>query len=87
MQVSCGTSESPGRTTRARTSRSTSRLMLKQGTHLKAVSERLGRAGIAITADLYSHVLPGLQASAAAQLERLFAEPAAAAHWRSISSC
>jgi integrase len=46
-------------------------LMLKQGTHLKVVLERLGHASIAITADIYSHVAPGLQATAAAQLDQL----------------
>jgi len=33
-------------------------LMLAQGTHVKIVSERLGHSGVAITLDLYSHVLP-----------------------------
>jgi integrase len=46
-------------------------LMLLQGTHLKIVSERLGHASIAITADTYSHVQPGLQAAAAARLDQL----------------
>ena len=50
-------------------------LMLKQGTHLKVVSERLGHASIAVTADIYSHVDPGLQAQAAEQLDELFEEP------------
>jgi len=45
--------------------------MLTGGEHLKIVSERLGHASIAITADLYSHVAPSLQAAAAARLERL----------------
>lgn len=40
-------------------------LMLKQGVHPKIVSERLGHANIRITLDTYSHVLPGLQESAA----------------------
>ena len=48
-------------------------LMLQQGVHPKIVSERLGHSGIAITMDIYSHVLPGLQAEAAAQLDRLLA--------------
>ena len=34
------------------------------------VSERLGHSGIAITADLYSHVMPGLQREAAMQLDK-----------------
>ncbi len=48
-------------------------LMLQQGVHPKIVSERLGHSGIAITMDTYSHVLPGLQAEAAAQLDDLLA--------------
>ena len=47
-------------------------LLLGEGVHLKIVSERLGRAGIAITADLYSHVAPGLQEEAAVQLSERF---------------
>lgn len=48
-------------------------LLLQQGVHPKVVSERLGHASIAITLDTYSHVLPGLQAQAAAQFDRLLA--------------
>jgi integrase len=55
-------------------------LLLKQGTHLKVVSERLGHASIAITADLYSHVAPGLQAEAAARFDELLNLPVAAAY-------
>lgn len=43
-------------------------LMLTEGVHLKVVSERLGHSNIAITADVYSHVLPGLQEEAARAL-------------------
>jgi integrase len=46
-------------------------LMLQQGVHPKIVSERLGHSGVSITLDTYSHVLPGLQAQAAAQLDLL----------------
>jgi hypothetical protein len=46
-------------------------LLLRQGVHPKIVSERLGHASIAITLDIYSHVLPGLQAAAAAGLDAL----------------
>jgi site-specific recombinase XerD len=38
---------------------------LKQGVPLKVVSERLGHSSISITADIYSHVTPGMQESAA----------------------
>jgi Site-specific recombinase XerD len=53
-------------------------LMLSAGVHPKVVSERLGHASIAITLDTYSHVLPGLQAAAAAQLDTMLDEPAEA---------
>ena len=52
-------------------------LMLRQGIHPKIVSERLGHANIAITLDTYSHVVPGLQEAAAAQLDALLADPEA----------
>ncbi len=46
-------------------------LMLKQGVHPKVVSERLGHAGIQITLDTYSHVVPGLQEAAAARFDQI----------------
>jgi integrase len=46
-------------------------LMLKQGIHLKVVSERLGHSGIQITADTYSHITPGLQQAAADMFDDL----------------
>lgn len=46
-------------------------LMLAGGVHPKIVSERLGHSGIRITMDTYSHVMPGLQAQAAAQMDGL----------------
>lgn len=49
-------------------------IMLGQGVHPKIVSERLGHASVNITLDTYSHVLPGLQEAAAAQLDAAFAE-------------
>ncbi len=39
----------------------------------KVVQERLGHATVAITLDVYSHVIPSLQQDAAARLEALFA--------------
>ena len=45
-------------------------LMLKQGIHPKIVQERLGHASIGITLDTYSHVVPGLQAAAAARFDQ-----------------
>ena len=50
-------------------------LMLQAGIHPKIVSERLGHAGVAITLDLYSHVLPGLQEEAADRFSRLLGVP------------
>ena len=44
-------------------------LLLKAGIHAKVVSERLGHSTIALTLDVYSHVLPSMQAEAAAHLE------------------
>ena len=46
-------------------------LMLKQGIHPKIVQERLGHSRIEVTLNTYSHVLPGLQAEAAAALDRV----------------
>lgn len=40
-------------------------LLLERDVHLKIVSERLGHSAISITADLYTHVLPGIQKRAA----------------------
>jgi integrase len=40
------------------------------GVHPKVVSEMLGHASIAITLDLYSHVLPDMQREATLAMER-----------------
>lgn len=48
--------------------------MLKQGVPLKVVSERLGHSSIAITADIYSHVAPGMQESAAKGFDDIIAK-------------
>jgi len=53
-------------------------LLLQQGAHVKVISERLGHAGIGITMDTYGHLLPGIQAQAAARLDTLFDPPARA---------
>jgi integrase len=45
-------------------------LLLKGGVHPKIAQERLGHSSIAITLDLYSHVLPGMQREAAQLLDR-----------------
>jgi integrase len=41
-------------------------LLLKEGVPVKVVSERLGHASVAFTMQVYQHVLPGMQANAAA---------------------
>jgi integrase len=46
-------------------------LALKAGIPLKVVSERLGHATTAITADIYSHVTPGMQSDAAERVAAL----------------
>jgi integrase len=43
--------------------------MLKAGVHPKIASERLGHSKIGITLDLYSHVLPNMQADAVAVVD------------------
>ncbi len=43
--------------------------LLRQGIHPKVVSERLGHATVSITLDVYSHVLPGMQAEAATRTD------------------
>jgi integrase len=49
-------------------------LALAQGVHPKVVQERLGHASIAITLDVYSHVVPAMQQDAAERVAALFAE-------------
>ena len=43
-------------------------LMLSWNVHPLIVSQRLGHSSVSVTLDIYSHVLPTLQAEAAAQL-------------------
>jgi integrase len=43
--------------------------LLASGVHPKVAQERLGHASVAITLDLYSHVLPGMQAEAADRVD------------------
>ena len=50
-------------------------IMLKEGVPVKVVSERLGHASAAFTMTVYQHILPGMQAEAAAVFaEALFGE-------------
>lgn len=46
-------------------------LALRAGVRPKIVSERLGHATVAITLDVYSHAIPGLQAEAAEKVADL----------------
>lgn len=46
-------------------------LMLQAGVHPKVVQERLGHSTIAITLNLYTHVMPTVQREAVAAFERL----------------
>lgn len=46
-------------------------LLLAAGEHPKVVAERLGHAGIAVTLDTYSHVLPSMQRAASDKLEAI----------------
>ena len=43
--------------------------MLKSGVHPKVAQERLGHSSVAITLDLYSHVMPGMQDEAAQRVD------------------
>jgi integrase len=43
--------------------------LLASGVHPKIASERLGHSKVGITLDLYSHVIPGMQADAVAMVE------------------
>ncbi len=46
--------------------------MLQAGIHPKVASERLGHASVAITLDLYSHLIEGMDADAADKMEDVF---------------
>lgn len=46
--------------------------LLERGVHPKVVQEMLGHSTITLTLDTYSHVIPGLHAQAAAEMEKLF---------------
>src|SRR5687768_18554813 len=52
-------------------------LLLKAGVPVKVVSERLGHANAAFTMSVYQHVLPGMQAEAAATFADLLRTPSA----------
>jgi integrase len=50
-------------------------LLLGQGVPVKVVSEMLGHASVAITLDVYSHVLPDMQAQAISAMEAVLGAP------------
>jgi integrase len=50
-------------------------LLLKAGVPVKMVSERLGHSNAAFTMNVYQHVIPGMQAEAAAVFSELIASP------------
>lgn len=50
-------------------------LLLKAGIPVKVVSERLGHASVAFTMQVYQHVLPGMQADAAARFSKIVFGP------------
>ncbi len=51
-------------------------LLLSQGVHIKAVSERLGHAGIQITLDTYSHLTEDFQQATAEAFEQVMSPEA-----------
>ena len=48
-------------------------LLMSQGVHPKGVQEMLGHSTIALTLDVYSHVVPAMQDDAAAKMESVLA--------------
>lgn len=48
-------------------------LMLKQGASVKVVQERLGHSDAAMTLNVYSHVIPGMQREAAEKMDEITA--------------
>ncbi len=48
---------------------------LANGVPVKVVSERLGHVSIAITLQIYAHVLPNMQAEAAEKMDALLISP------------
>lgn len=49
-------------------------LLLAQGVHPKVVQERLGHSSITVTLDNYSHLVPGMQEAAVAEINNLFSQ-------------
>jgi len=61
-------------------------LMLLTGADPKVISERLGHSSIAITMDIYAHVLPGLQEEAAIRFEEALKQRVEITLGKSIAS-
>ena len=49
-------------------------LMLKAGIHPKVVSEKLGHEDVQTTLNIYSHLLPNMQADAASVMNAMFTD-------------
>lgn len=47
-------------------------ILMAAGVHPKVVQERLGHTTIAMTMDIYSHVLPSMQRDVADKLDDMF---------------
>ena len=45
--------------------------LLASGVHPKVAQERLGHSSVAITLDLYRHVVPGMQTEAADRVDQV----------------
>ena len=50
-------------------------ILLVAGVHPKVVQERLGHSTIAMTMDIYSHVLPSMQQEAADKIDDMLSYP------------
>ena len=48
--------------------------MLAHGVHPKIAQERLGHSSVSVTIDLYSHILPGMQAEAVSRVDAAMKE-------------
>lgn len=50
-------------------------ILMAAGVHPKVVQERLGHSTIAMTMDIYSHVLPSMQRDVADKIDDMFKKP------------
>lgn len=50
-------------------------LLIKQGVHIKVISERLGHASVSITMDTYGHLMQNMQEDAATGLDAIISTP------------